>query len=160
MLPSIFILDLIDFRSSPDSSVMKSDYHGRDLLDACHQNPSKRQDVDVNKAALTHRQDRVKIAVMIPWHLDWYDSAQRPEHGSAKRDAKALNVFTGHTDHIQVFHLCAFESLVPPASHPDDSDIPTSSDLLLLKPHLPARMPSCAKMLKRQTGGSLRDDLL
>lgn len=76
MLPSTFILDLIDFRSSPDSSVMKSDYHGRDLLDACHQNPSKRQDVDVNKAALTHRQDRVKIAVMILWHLDWYDSAQ------------------------------------------------------------------------------------
>lgn len=64
------------------------------------------------------------------------------------------------TDCIQVFHLYASDSLVPPASHPDDSDIPTSSDLLLLKPHLPARMPSCAKMLKRQTGGSLRDDLL
>jgi hypothetical protein len=58
MLPSIhctvscfFVLNLIDFRSSPDSSAMKSDYHGRDFHedhDACHLNPSQRQDIDAN----------------------------------------------------------------------------------------------------------------
>jgi hypothetical protein len=55
-------LDLIDFRSSPDSSAMKSDYHGRDFHedhDACHLNPSERQDIDVNKAILTHQRERV-----------------------------------------------------------------------------------------------------
>ena len=107
--PSIllFILDLIDFRSSPDSSAMKSDYHGRDFLDACHQNPSQRQGVDVNKGfpdspaspsqSLLARQREREDGGLVRLRTT---TRQPDNQTSAKRDAKT--VFKDRTDFMRV----------------------------------------------------------
>jgi len=132
---------------------MKSDYHGRDFLDACHQNPSQRQGVDVNKGfpdspaspsqSLLARQREREDGGLVRLRTT---TRQPDNQTSAKRDAKA--VFKDRTDFVRVLSSLRLHSLAPPASHPDHSDIPIRSDLLQVPTQSHTSRAACRRVPK------------